>query len=615
MKTLNILKLISFCMVGSCAWNNALGYETAFISTSSSIPAGWVPTETSGPTSLKIINLNGAPYGATAFLLARRVSGGVTVSYSPPTGWAPIYVSGRSSAGISLQIVNLNGAPYNATSFLLNRINSAGITTHFPPPTGWVPTYVSGMGSGEISLQIVNLNGAPYNATSFLLNRINYAGITTHFPPPEGWIPTSLGAYSPDSVSFEIVNLNGAPYGATSSLIARFFHAGITTHFPPPTGWVPTNVSLNSDLYSSLSLVNLNNAPYGATAQLLARFPYGGVTSVYWPPTGWVPYGHWLTNELLIENLNNAPYGAATSMLTRYDSAGLTTTYAPPIGWITIGPYGGNDTVWIENNNGTPELTPDPNSFLSNLSTRGMVGTGQNVLIGGFVLSGTTSKNILIDGRGPSLAALGVSNPIADPSIYLNGSSGQLAANDDWQSASNASQIAATGLAPTNNKESALFQDLAPGVYTVVVNNLGSGSTGILELFDLVGGNSAKLVNISCRGFVDTGDNVLIAGFIISGGNKRVLINGKGPSLAAAGIVNPLSHPIISLVNSSGELIRSNANWQNAWNAGAINGTSYKPANVNEASIYEVLPPGAYTVVLRGVSSSTGVGLIEIYDL
>ena len=261
------------------------------------------------------------------------------------------------------------------------------------------------------------------------------------------------------------------------------------------------------------------------------------------------------------------------------------------------------------------DLAPSPSSTLSNLSSRGQVGSGQNVMIAGFAQSTSAPNAVLIRGIGPSLAQYGVAFPIANPAVALFSSTGvNLAANDNWGSAPNAAAISGTGLAPTNSLEAAILMDLTGTTYSAHLSNSGNGSIGLFEVYDMTGGTSNVLRNLSTRALVGSGDSALIAGFVISGGPKRLLITGKGPSLSQYGVSGALANPKLALYNSSGTLVESNNNWGSAWNSSAISSQPNRPTHADEAAIFEVLPAGAYTVILDGANSGTGIGLVELFD-
>jgi hypothetical protein len=245
------------------------------------------------------------------------------------------------------------------------------------------------------------------------------------------------------------------------------------------------------------------------------------------------------------------------------------------------------------------------------------VGTGDNVGIGGFIISGSGQKRVLIRALGPSLSHAGVSNPLANPVIDLYSGPTKIASNDDWRDTQE-TQIQGTGLAPPNDFESAIDITLSSGNYTAIVrgNNAGIG-VALVEIYDLAPA-IGKLANISTRAFVSTGGDIPIAGFILGnqGGLDRAIIRSLGPSLANAGIHNPLPNPALELRYGNGALLRANNNWQdNSAQAAQLVAAGLAPPNNREAGIADTLPPGQYTALLFGESNSTGIGLVEVYDL
>lgn len=245
------------------------------------------------------------------------------------------------------------------------------------------------------------------------------------------------------------------------------------------------------------------------------------------------------------------------------------------------------------------------------------VEAGDNVLIAGFIIEGEANKRILIRGVGPSLATFGIANPLQDPTLELNASGGDLvASNDNWPGNSNAAEILASGLAPSNPNEAALLLSLAPGSYTAVLRGSG-GSTGIslLEVYDLDAEGMARVVNISTRGFVLTGENVMIAGLIITGNEPaQLVLRGIGPSLADFGVPDVLADPLLELHDGNGALIQANNNWRDTQQV-ALQNTGLAPTNNLEAALLVAIPPGNYTAVLKGADGGTGNGLVEVYTL
>jgi hypothetical protein len=243
---------------------------------------------------------------------------------------------------------------------------------------------------------------------------------------------------------------------------------------------------------------------------------------------------------------------------------------------------------------------------------------GDNVGIGGFIISGATPKHVLIRAIGPSLTQFGVPNAVADPALELYGSSPTpFATNNNWRD-SQEETIKATGISPSNNLESAIDVTLMPGNYTAIVrgNNGGTG-VALVEVYDL-NQPAGKLANISTRAFVQTGADITIAGFILGNrsGSDRIVLRGIGPSLASAGVSNSLPNPALELRDGNGVLLIANNDWQDdPVQAAKLVAAGLAPSNNLEAAIAATLAPGTYTALLTGENNTVGVGLVEIYDL
>lgn len=257
----------------------------------------------------------------------------------------------------------------------------------------------------------------------------------------------------------------------------------------------------------------------------------------------------------------------------------------------------------------SPSPTPSPPHLL-NIATRLRVQTGDNVLIGGFIITGTDPKQLVIRGIGPSLAQF-FSDPLSDPTLELYQGDTLLATNNDWKESQ--AEVEATGLQPSNDLESAIVRTLVPGNYTAIVRGNGNSTgIGVVEAYDLSPSANSKLANIATRGFVDTGDNVMIGGFI-TGGDAQIVIRAIGPSLGNFGVSGTLQDPTLELVNSNGGIIRSNNDWKESQQS-EISATGLQPGDDREAALIESLPAGNYTAIVRGAGNSTGIGLVEIYD-
>jgi hypothetical protein len=281
-----------------------------------------------------------------------------------------------------------------------------------------------------------------------------------------------------------------------------------------------------------------------------------------------------------------------------------------------------------------PTATPTPTSILSNISTRAFVQTDDNVMIGGFIIQGTERKTVIIRAIGPELTQFGVPNVLLNPTLELhNGAGAVLASNDNWQTTiiggiivrSQVQQIINSGHAPMDPRESAIIASLPAGNYTAIARGVSdTRGVGLVEVYDLSPDTDSTLNNISTRSFVQTNDNVMIGGFIVAGNRpKRVIVRALGPELAQFGVPNVLADPILELHDGTGALIASNNNWQTTIIGGiimndqvmAILNTGRAPTDGRESAIIANLPAGNYTAIIRGVKNTTGVALVEVYDL
>jgi hypothetical protein len=307
-----------------------------------------------------------------------------------------------------------------------------------------------------------------------------------------------------------------------------------------------------------------------------------------------------------------------------------------------------------------------PTSYLINLSARGRVQTGDNVMIGGFRIAGTAPKAVLVRARGGSLGGAPFNRPgvLANPTMQLYSGSTVIAQNDNWQSTDplclspatacgNGAQISATVMDPCQPnpgqtvappgcaQESALLVTLPPGAYTTIVSGVGGGTgMGLVEVFEADTVTTARLINISSRARVETVDDVLIGGLIIGGTtSKTVLLRARGPSMGGPpfNIPGVLANPTMQLY-SGATVIAQNDNWQTTdplcgspatacGDTTQISATAMDPCQPNpgqvvappncaqEAAVLVTLPPGAYTAIVSGVGGGMGVGLVEVFEV
>ena len=226
-------------------------------------------------------------------------------------------------------------------------------------------------------------------------------------------------------------------------------------------------------------------------------------------------------------------------------------------------------------------------------------------------MTGSEPKGVIVRAIGPSLP---VSGALADPMLELHDSTGQtIASNDNWGDSANRQEIIDTGIAPTNDHEAAIMMTLAPGYYTGTVRGVNT-TTGValVEVYDLAMTGDSQLANISTRASVQTGSDVLIGGFIVLGDQSaRIIVRAMGPSIPVTGA---LADPTLELHDSNGALLATNDNWRSDQEAEII-ATNVPPSNDAESAIVTTLPPALYTTIVQGANGTTGVGLVEVYNI
>ena len=309
----------------------------------------------------------------------------------------------------------------------------------------------------------------------------------------------------------------------------------------------------------------------------------------------------WKVNGVMVRDVMSAGLADAISHDKIHVGDELTCTITPSDGMAN----GPSTTVTATVTNGQPLL---------NISTRLIVQTGDNVLIGGFIITGPDPKKVIVRAIGPSLP-IGGTPVLADPVLELHKPDGTVVTNDNWRDTQEQEIIDST-IPPTNNLESAIVATLPPGAYTAIVSGKnGATGVGLVEAYDLDQMASAQLANISTRGSVESGDNVMIGGFIIGGtGSPTVVVRAIGPSLASQGVAGPLQDPTLELHDANGAQIAFNDDWKDSQQS-EIENSQLALADDLEAAIETDLMPGAYTAVVRGKSNAAGVALVEVYNL
>jgi len=252
-------------------------------------------------------------------------------------------------------------------------------------------------------------------------------------------------------------------------------------------------------------------------------------------------------------------------------------------------------------------------------------------MIAGFIVQGSAPKRVLIRAAGPSLTQFGVPNALANPRLELHDTNNAIGMNDNWQTtqiggvitSNQVAEIQNSGLAPRDPLECAMIATLAPGSYTAIVEGVSGGTgVGIVEVYDLSATSGSLLANIATRGFVQTGDNAMIGGFIVVTQPTRVIIRAIGPSLSQFGVPDALANPQLELHDATSTIAR-NDDWQTTQIGGIITSnqvaeiqnSQLAPTNPAESAIIATLPPGSYTAIVRGVNNTTGNALVEVYAL
>jgi uncharacterized delta-60 repeat protein len=403
---------------------------------------------------------------------------------------------------------------------------------------------------------------------------------------------------------------------------------GLSDSFDPDANDAITSIAVLADgkILACGSFTTIGGQPRSIFARLangtaalqnLAVTP----TTVTWTRRGSSPQFTRVTFEYSTDHVTYTPLGNGRAGGSSWTLTGLTlpteqNIYIRARGYYRTGFVNASQSITESVRNAF--MFPQPAQAL-NLATRLRVLTGDNVGIGGFIITGTVPKRVVVRGIGPSLAASGVPNPLADPVLELHGQDGfATITNNNWRDTQEAA-IQAAGLAPTNNLESVIDATLAPGGYTAILRGNGNTSGGgLIEAFDMDPTPASKLGNISTRAFVGTGDDVVIAGVILGNGGApaRIVVRGIGPSLASVGVPNPLGNPTLELRNQAGTVVSSNNDWQDdSTQATQIAAAGFAPSNSLESAIIATLPPGRYTALLAGMSNGTGNGLVEIYDV
>lgn len=463
-----------------------------------------------------------------------------------------------------------------------------------------------------------DLYGLAPNAV-FRLTKTGTRTTLHEFTGPDGSLPLDSLIQGADGNLYGTTSRGGStnPDGTTNGTVYRITPAGdfaTLVFFDPTTGTVPTSALVpGSDgcFYGTTSLEGPNG---NGTIFRLTVFP-PRISAVLPHPD---------QNHIIIRGQF---FSGATSVTVDGNPVSYFAVDSPTqiTAILLPGQESGTITVMTALGSASLKRGPAASGAIVNLSSRLVVFAGDNALIGGFIISGSGNKKLLLRAIGPSLEKAGVSGALEDPTLELHDQQGAIiGSNDNWRTTQvggvipgdQAMEIESTGIAPTDDRESAILATLPPSSYTAVQR--GKDNTvgvGVVELYDLsAAGSPAKLGNISTRGLV-AGESIIIGGFIVGPPDSaRVLVRGLGPSLSASGISDALPDPTIDLRDDNGTQLAFNNDWRDTQEQ-EITGTTIPPTDPKEAAILATLAPGNYTALVRGANGSRGVGLVEIYHL
>ena len=556
----------------------------------------------------KWVTGGGSPMAVTGLTNGTPVTCTVVARNAIGTG-SPSAASGSVTPNQAQTITFTNpGAQNLGTSPTLTAAASSGLAVTFTSSTSGVCTITAGG-----TLTLVTSGTCTINA--------DQAGNANFAPAPRVTQSFTVSSKISQAIVFGAVPTN-VTVGATGTVSATGGASGNPIVFASTT---PSTCSVSGSTVTGLaagtctiSANQAGNATYDPAPQVTQGFTITGKASQS------IVFGAAPTNFMIgstgtvsaTGGASGNPIAFASTTPSTCSISGNTVTGLAP-GTCTISADQAGNATYDPASQVTQSFDIASPPRMSNISTRMQVLTGDDALIGGFVIAGSTNKRVAIVATGPSLVPFGITNALTNPTLRLVRSSDQavIATSDNWQTAANQADLTAAGFAPSNPLEAAILIDLAPGAYTAIIEGAG-GVTGVsvIGVYE-VNHPETPLVNISTRGRVLTGNDVMIGGFVISGAGPQTLaIVATGPSLAAFGIANPLANPRITLVRSSDQaVLATNDNWQADANAAQLNAAGFAPTNPLESGLCVTLPPGAYTVIVEGVNGGTGVAVVGVY--
>ena len=466
-------------------------------------------------------------------------------------------------------------------------------------------TFDSAVGSGPRRILVTTTSFSNYEATPISADFIMTNAI------PASYLAAGRLAYQMGTTVYWSVSWGGAGYTGPNTGTTDNDADG---NFAPPFGGALPSNSMSALLFDgdSAALSTNNAADYSITPGAATFTNNNGDSTVLGSSPSPTP--------------TPTPTPGATSTPTPTPAATPTPTPTPtPSSSATPTPNPTPTPSPTPTSTPTPTPTPTP-GLVANVATRLPVGTGDNVLIEGFIVLGPngSTKKIMVRALGPFLIPFGILDALPNPTLEIrDGSNALIATNDDWMTTQvggiitgdQAAEIEGSGLAPANDLESAIIASLVPGSYTAVVRGVNNTvGTGIVDAYDMSAASPARLANIATRGLIQPGDQLMIAGFIIQQGDVTAVIRAIGPSLIVFGINNALPDTTLQLRDVNGAIVRENDDWQSHQKQ-ELENTGLQPGNALEAAIVDTIPPGQYTVQVRGKPETTGIGVVEVYFL
>ena len=601
--------------------------------------------------------INSAIFACSDGGLHRSPDGGVTwANLSPTLGVGQIYQFGGSKQNPSLIYVGEqdNGFNrYNGTKW--EHFNAGDFGRIAVDPTNDQIVYASAnfalfkytsFTANPTQLQVTTTEGKRFEGAPIVINPANtqvvYAGYENVYRSPDGGTTWNNVSNFTDKQNVNVIAL--APSDPRTIYVGRSNAFASTGNFYRSTdeGATFTDVSAGLPFTATGVAIDPKNP-----MRLWVSLQGGSTNAVYFSQDGGATWTNYTGTTL--------PNSSTRAIV--YETGSQDALYVGTVAGI----YYRNATMndWQAYNNNLPNVIVDSLEIdystskiragtygrglwqtllagatpgtVGNVSTRLPVGTGDNVLIEGFIVQGPagSSKKVMVRAIGPSLTPFGITDALSDPTLEIHDANNVIVAtNDNWKTTQvggiitgdQFAEINASQLAPTNDLESAIIANLAPGSYTAVVRGSGNAiGTGVVDAYDLSAGSAAKLANIATRGLIQPGDKLMIAGFIIQTGPVRAVVRAIGPSLAAFGITNALPDTTLQLRDQNGAIVVENDNWKvrsdGSSQQAELEATALQPTNDLEAAVVTTLLPGQYTVQVRGKPESTGTGVVQVYFL